>query len=191
MSRDARKTESPLTPAGFFGLVRSGGHRYTSVGNPVAPAKEVADVIRSISTGVACLTMACLAPLACSPPSADAPMRIEGAWARATAASEGNSAAYMTLRNTGTRPRRLVGARCDSARAAQLHRTTIDDSGLARMGEVEGVEIPASGDLVLEPGGYHLMLMGVGPVAEGDTVEITLRFQDGDSVEVRAPVRPL
>jgi len=59
------------------------------------------------------------------------------------------------------------------------------------MGEVESVEIPAGGELVLEPGGYHLMLMGVGPLVEGDILDLTLSFDDAGSVQVRAPVRPL
>jgi copper(I)-binding protein len=120
-----------------------------------------------------------------------ATIEVEGAWARASAGDDANSAAYMILRNPADSPRRLTGADCDRARMTQLHRTVIDESGMARMGEVASVEVPAGGELVLEPGGYHLMLIGVGPLAEGDTLDVVLRFDEADSLTVRAPVRPL
>ena len=119
------------------------------------------------------------------------PVEVQGAWARTSAGDDANSAAYMVLRNSTDSPRRLTGADCDRARMTQLHRTTIDESGMARMGEVESVEIPAGGELTLEPGAHHLMLVGVGPLVQGDTLDIILRFEDADSVTVRAPARPL
>lgn len=133
-----------------------------------------------------------LAGLACSAstPTRDS-IEVEDAWARASAGSDANSAAYMILRNPADSARRLTGADCDRARMTQLHRTVIDESGMARMGEVESVEVPAGGELVLEPGGYHLMLIGVGPLAEGDTLDVVLRFDETDPLTVRAPVRPL
>jgi len=146
------------------------------IGRRVLPAVTVALIL----TGTACSE---------APPAPH--VRVRDPWVRTSTGEGANSAAYMTVLNAGKRPQRLVGARCDAARAAQLHRTTIDDSGMARMGEVESVEIPAEGRLVLEPGGYHLMLMGVGSLVEGDTVELTLRFEGADSIRVRAPVRPL
>ena len=133
-----------------------------------------------------------LAGLACSDstPTRDS-IEVEDAWARASAGSDANSAAYMILRNSADSTRRLTGADCDRARVTQLHRTVIDESGMARMGEVESVEVPAGGELVMEPGAHHLMLFGVGPLAEGDTLDVVLRFDEADSVTVRAPVRPL
>ena len=71
----------------------------------------------------------------------------------------------------------------------QLHRTTIDEAGLARMGEVEGLDLPADSSVALEPGGYHLMLMGVGPLVAGDTIELTLALEGSDSLEIVAEVR--
>jgi copper(I)-binding protein len=116
-------------------------------------------------------------------------VRVEDAWVRAVSGSGANSAAYMRLRNVGGAPDRLVGARADFARMTELHRTTIDESGLARMGEVEGLEVPHGEAVILEPGGYHIMLMGVEPLVEGDTVTLTLVLESSDSVRVRAEVR--
>jgi copper(I)-binding protein len=100
-----------------------------------------------------------------------------------------NTAAYMTLRNVGNAPDRLTGARSEIARMTELHRTTIDDRGLARMGEVDGLDLPAGGTALLEPGGFHVMMMGVGPLVEGDTVEITLLLEASGSLDIVAEVR--
>lgn len=116
-------------------------------------------------------------------------VQVEGAWVRAVAGPDVNTAAYMTLRNAGAAPDRLTGARSEISRMTQLHRTTIDEAGLARMSEVEGLDLPADSSVALEPGGYHLMLMGVGPLVVGDTIEITLALEGSGSLEIAAEVR--
>jgi copper(I)-binding protein len=65
-----------------------------------------------------------------------------------------------------------------------------------RMSAVDRLALPAGKAVKLEPGGYHVMLMGlVAPIKEGDTVAITLALKDKDgkpwSVDVKAPVRAL
>lgn len=122
-----------------------------------------------------------------TPPRSD--IQVEGAWVRAVAGPNVNTAAYMTLRNSGNAPDRLTGARSEIARMTGLHRTTIDETGLARMGEVDGLDLPAGGTVQLEPGGFHVMLMGVGSLVEGDTVEITLLLEASDPMAVLAEVR--
>jgi copper(I)-binding protein len=122
-----------------------------------------------------------------APPRSD--IQVEEAWLRAVAGSNVNSAAYMTLRNTGGVPDRLTGARSDIARVTGLHRTTIDERGLARMGEVDGLDLPAGGTVRLEPGGFHIMLIGVGSLVEGDTVELTLLLEESEPLDIVAEVR--
>jgi copper(I)-binding protein len=131
-----------------------------------------------------------LAVSACTesaPPQPD--IQVEEAWVRAVAGTNVNTAAYMTLRNAGNAPDRLIGVRTEMARMTGIHRTTIDERGLARMTEVAAVDLPAGGAAVLEPGGFHIMLMGVGSLTVGDTVRITLLLEASGSVEVRAEAR--
>ena len=122
-----------------------------------------------------------------APPRPD--IQVEDAWVRAVAGPNVTTAAYMTLRNVGNAPDRLSGARSEIARMTGLHRTTIDDSGLARMGEVDGLDLPAGGAAQLEPGGFHVMLMGVGSLVEGDSVEITLLLEVHGPLDIVAEVR--
>jgi copper(I)-binding protein len=58
------------------------------------------------------------------------------------------------------------------------------------MHPIERIDIPAGGSAKLEPGGYHLMLMGVTKMpAVGETVELTLTFEKAGDVVVQAEVR--
>ncbi len=63
--------------------------------------------------------------------------------------------------------------------------------GAMTMRELEnGLELPAGEPVVLEPGGYHLMLRELAePLVEGQTFDLTLTFANGDDVMVSVEVR--
>lgn len=143
------------------------------IGRPAAVASAVALMAACVGSG---------------PPAPD--IRVEEAWVRAVAGPDANTAAYLTIRNAGRVPDRLLGARSGIARMTELHRTTIDASGLARMGRVEDLDVPAGGTVTLEPGGHHFMLMGVSrSLPVGDSVRLVVRFEVTGTVDVAAEVR--
>ncbi len=54
----------------------------------------------------------------------------------------------------------------------------------------DGLELPAGEQVSLEPGGYHVMLLELqAPIAEGDTVPVTLTFEKAGEVQVDAQAR--
>ena len=58
------------------------------------------------------------------------------------------------------------------------------------MQPVDGIVIPAGGTVTLEPGGYHVMLMGLtGDLAAGQVVRLTLTFRTAGAIGVSAEVR--
>ena len=58
------------------------------------------------------------------------------------------------------------------------------------MRRVEGLQVPAGGEVALKPGGTHLMLMELRqPLRDGDEVELVLRFGDGTERRTQVPVR--
>ena len=67
------------------------------------------------------------------------------------------------------------------------------ESALDRMArEVAAIEIKAKGETELKPGSYHVMLIDMTQsLSEGEFVPITLRFDDGSSQRIEAPVRKL
>lgn len=96
--------------------------------------------------------------------------------------------AFMVIRNGGDKDVRVVKAENPASRVTELH-THINDAGVMRMRPVPAIDIKAHGEAVLKPGGMHVMLIDLkGPLAEGDTVPITLTFDDGSSKKVDARV---
>lgn len=93
-------------------------------------------------------------------------------------ASQPNGAVYLTLINEGGVADTLVSAQTDTADAAELHETKVDDRGVAKMTPLDALELPAGQSVKLEPGGKHLMLIGMPEgVAVGDKISLTLNFE--------------
>lgn len=106
-------------------------------------------------------------------------------WARASLSVKArNGAAYLAMRNSGSRTERLTGASTHVADRAELHahETEGDVIGMRR---VEAIEIPAGGTVELAPGGPHVMLMGLRtPLVKGMTFPLTLVFELAGEVDV-------
>ena len=116
------------------------------------------------------------------------PLRIEQGYAREMPPGQTNSAAFMTLANTGEQPLALVDAACDCAERAEIHAHRHQD-GLMRMEKVDRLEVPAHGQVELKPGGYHLMLLGLKrPLRVGEQVTVTLRDEAGAAFTAQLPV---
>ncbi|MGE0503261.1 MAG: copper chaperone PCu(A)C [Rhizobiaceae bacterium] len=109
-------------------------------------------------------------------------------WVRAMLPGQPAGGGFMILSSAGEADR-LVAATSDRALKVEIHSMAIVD-GVMIMRPVEGgLEVPAGGSVALEPGGLHIMLMGVGkPFAEGETVPVTLTFEKAGDVDVGFPV---
>jgi hypothetical protein len=95
----------------------------------------------------------------------------------------------MTIVNTGSAADQLVKVTTEIADQVELHTTTIENN-VAQMRPVTVVDVPANGQVELKPGSYHVMLIGVKQtLALGDTVPLTLTFQNAGEVQVTAEVR--
>lgn len=65
-----------------------------------------------------------------------------------------------------------------------------DQMKMMGMKEVSSIALPAGEEVKLEPGGYHIMLMGLkGPIESGDEYLITLEFEKAGEVDVQAIAR--
>jgi uncharacterized protein YcnI/copper(I)-binding protein len=119
-------------------------------------------------------------------------LAVEGAWTRATADGAKVGAGYLTIRNTGSAADTLVAVKTSVAGRGEIHDMTMTD-GVMRMRHLpDGIEIPAGGNVSLQPGGMHLMFMDLKePLVEGATVTVTLTFKSGATGDVVLPVRAL
>jgi copper(I)-binding protein len=120
---------------------------------------------------------------------------VEDAWVRATMllAEEGrggtNSAAYFVLRNAGGVADRLQGGETEAAASVEIHESRVEDD-VMRMRRVDDLQVPPGGEVVLRPGGFHIMLLGLQrPLTAGDTILLSLDFQHTGRVDIRVPVR--
>lgn len=135
------------------------------------------------------LAVAMLVAGACAAQAAD--IQATDPYVRAVPPGQPNSAAFMSLSNRGGELRALVGAASDASEVAELHTHVMSD-GMMRMRRIEKIDLPAGETVALEPGGLHIMLIGLKrELKPGDEVRLTLSFDDGEKVAVSAPVRKI
>jgi copper(I)-binding protein len=117
-----------------------------------------------------------------------ASLNVDSAWARVSPPGAQVGVAYMTLFNPGTAPVVIASIATPVAANAQVH-VTINDNGMMKMRQVTPLVVAAGELLSLEPGGKHMMLMGLreGLVA-GTDVEINLILESGEIVSIAVPV---
>lgn len=184
MSRTARSPRTTRTPAGSATLPRR-----------VALASLLVLPLAACSTGVDGSSDASDegADAAPSDGGAAAPgagsISVTDPWVKA--ADEGMTAAFGTITNDTGADLVLTAVTSPATDMVQLHETTSDGSGGMSMQEKDGgFPLPAGEDLVLEPGGDHIMLMDLPePLQPGDELELTLVFSEGTEHPFTATVK--
>lgn len=96
-------------------------------------------------------------------------------------------AAYMTIANDGADAAELAAIHVDGAERVELHESKMAGSTMS-MAKLDSVTVPAAGSVALEQGGLHAMVFGMAPDYEGETIEITLIFANGDKTSLDARV---
>jgi len=111
------------------------------------------------------------------------------AWVRALPPVQKVTAGYVSITNAGWDPVDIVGGTAELATKVEVHRT-VEVNGMMRMEPVPSLRI-ASGDVAnLEPGGAHLMLLGLERMPQpGEKIEICITTSAGDSTCTQASVR--
>jgi copper(I)-binding protein len=90
----------------------------------------------------------------------------------------------MVLVNHGERPEVLVKAQSPLASHVEAHRSSVA-GGVMSMAPQPRVTVPPGGQVAFEPGGYHLMFVGLKRALKaGDRLPVTLIFADGRQISV-------
>ena len=114
-----------------------------------------------------------------------ADIEISDIYAKATPPGAKNTALFFNLKNNTDKPVKLIGASTPAAATGEIH-THKDVDGMKKMVQIENIEVPAMGEANLKPGGLHVMLMNVkAPIKEGDKLDATLEFDNGQKLEVK------
>ncbi len=99
-----------------------------------------------------------------------------------------NGGLFLEIHNVTDADDRLIAARSQIADTVELHNHTMEN-GIMQMREVDGINIPAGGKVVLEPMGYHIMLIGMKKnINIGDDFPLTLEFENSGQTLVKAVV---
>lgn len=113
---------------------------------------------------------------------------VEEPWARASAMSARNGAAFMVISNNGKESDRLVKASADVSEVVELHTHLMED-GVMKMRKIDGIDVDPGAPAVLKPGSLHIMLINLkAPLKEGSKFPLTLTFQKGGDMVVEATV---
>ncbi|MFC2023375.1 copper chaperone PCu(A)C [Chloroflexota bacterium] len=161
--------------------------------------------VRSVF-GVGALLLLAALLVTCGAP-AGAQIEVVDAWARPAMAMEesggsstegtaqgmgmaGTGAVFMTVSNTGAEADRLIGATTDVAKVVEIHETIMDGEVMKMQMLQDGLEIPARGEVILRPGSYHVMLIGIQrDLKVGDSFAVELQFEKSGSMSVEPEVR--
>lgn len=112
-----------------------------------------------------------------SPVLADA-LKVEAPWMRATAPGQKVAAGFMTL--TAGSAMTLVGGSSPTCGHVELHYMKMEN-GVMEMREMQEIPLPAGQAVHLEPGGLHVMCIGLKkPVVAGQKVPLTLHLRGSD-----------
>lgn len=101
------------------------------------------------------------------------------------------TAMFMRMENSSSAMQNLVSVETTVSDHIELHQHKMTD-GMMEMGQVENISIDANSTASLEPGGYHIMLIGLKKdLQPGEIVDIKLLFKDGSSKTVKTEVKKI
>ena len=122
--------------------------------------------------------------------SANTGLAFETPWVRASAPGQKNGAGYVQIQNKSNQTDRLISATTENIGRVELH-TIINENGVAKMRQVQGIEVPAGSGATLAPGGFHIMFMGLTePFKAGEVVPVTLRFEKAGEIKINFEIKP-
>ena len=112
-------------------------------------------------------------------------LEISQPWTRATPATAQSAGGFLTITNKGTAPDRLIAVRSAVSAKAEVHEVRMENN-VMKMRELEkGLEIAPGATVMLKPGGYHIMFMGLkAPIAKDSEIPVTLVFEKAGSIDI-------
>ena len=126
---------------------------------------------------------------ASSPISAEEMLHWQGAWVRSLPPGAEVTAAYGTLMNHGAEVVSITNVSSTVGNEAQMH-DVMSEGDQRRMVHLPSVDIAPGESLLFQPGGRHIMLIGVTEtLAEGSDIELCAESAAGTRACTQAKVR--
>lgn len=106
-------------------------------------------------------------------------------WSRATPKGAKIGAGYLTIRNNGATADKLLSVEAGIAGKADIHEMSMKDGVMHMRPLAGGITIEPGKNLVLNPSGFHLMLMDLKkPLEQGQSFDATLHFEKAGPLKV-------
>ena len=96
-------------------------------------------------------------------------LHIDHPFARATPPGARSGGVFLSVENKGDSADRLLRVSTPVAGTAELHQMVMD-AGVMRMRAIAGLDVKPGDRLVLQPGGYHVMLTDLKRPLQAGTV---------------------
>lgn len=118
---------------------------------------------------------------------------VSDARSRQPAEGQTRGVVYLTVTNPTDNDITIVSATSSTSDQVELHETMMADDGAMSMAEVpEGFTVSGGSEFVFEPGGPHIMLLGIDPASfPSDEVDVTITLSDGDPISFTAPIEQI
>jgi hypothetical protein len=108
--------------------------------------------------------------------------------ARATPPAASVGVIYFSISNAGPKADRLLSVSTPAAERTELHESRTAH-GVVEMRAVPSVECPPGATVKSEPGGLHVMLIGLTqPLKAGSEIPVSLQFRDAGVLRLEVPV---
>ena len=122
-------------------------------------------------------------------PNSDKPFIISNSWMRPGVANR-NSAAFAKITNNTDIADTLFAVSSDLAKVVEIHETFSKENDMKGMRHIDFIVIPGNSIVELEPGGFHIMLIGLNKdLKKGDGGMITFNFKNTGDVDLSIKVK--
>ena len=140
-----------------------------------------------------CSTSTATAPETSAAETVSAPLSFANGWVRVSEYSDhegGMTGVFAEITNNTDADITLVGGQAEIAGMVEVHEVVMVDGAMKMQKKEGGIVIPAGQSVTLEPGGLHVMLMGLKKaILDGDEVTVTLDFEGAESQTFTWPAK--
>ena len=113
---------------------------------------------------------------------------VSNGWSQALPAVAKNGVSYLTIENVSNLDMQLISVESSIAERVEIHEHRHID-GVMKMRKVEFVDIKTNSIAVFEPGGLHIMLIGLKqPLTADLTFPLSLKFKNAGELVITIKV---
>ncbi|WP_078698191.1 copper chaperone PCu(A)C [Bartonella sp. Raccoon60] len=106
-------------------------------------------------------------------------------WTRTTAKNAKVGSGYLYIINHSDTPDQLIAISTNRAKETEIHSMSVTNNIMQMKKIPNGIEIPGKGEIILKPGGNHIMFIGLSkPFQHNEKINAKLIFEKAGIIEV-------